>query len=173
MWNAYKIIKKFKPAIVIGTGGFASGPTLYMASVKGIKTIIQEQNSYPGITNKLLSKKADKICVAYDGLELFFPSEKIIKTGNPVRQDLLAIAGKREEAQVHFNLKTNKKTLVIVHKSFLMKQWEERILQFLPNARIGKIQGEIIDIENKDIVLGMLQSLSVKEYEWNVTGISA
>jgi len=114
LWNAYKIIKKFKPAIVIGTGGFASGPTLYMASVKGIKTIIQEQNSYPGITNKLLSKKADKICVAYDGLERFFPSEKIIKTGNPVRQDLLAIQGKREEAQAHFNLKTNKKTLVII-----------------------------------------------------------
>ena len=114
LWNAYKIIKKFKPAIVIGTGGFASGPTLYMASVKGIKTIIQEQNSYPGITNKLLSKKADKICVAYDGLERFFPSEKIIKTGNPVRQDLLAIEGKRSQAQAHFNLKTNKKTLVII-----------------------------------------------------------
>jgi len=114
LWNAYKIIKKFKPAIVIGTGGFASGPTLYMASVKGVKTIIQEQNSYPGITNKLLSKKADKICVAYDGLERFFPSEKIIKTGNPVRQDLLAIEGKKDEAQAHFNLKTNKKTLVII-----------------------------------------------------------
>jgi len=114
LWNAYKIIKRFKPAIVIGTGGFASGPTLYMASVKGVKTIIQEQNSYPGITNKLLSKKADKICVAYDGLERFFPSEKIIKTGNPVRQDLLAIEGKKDEAQAHFNLKTNKKTLVII-----------------------------------------------------------
>ncbi len=114
LWNAHKIIKKFKPNIVVGTGGFASGPTLYMASRKGIKTVIQEQNSYPGITNKLLSKKADKICVAYDGLERFFPSEKIIKTGNPVRQDLLEIKGKREEAITHFNLKTNKKTLVII-----------------------------------------------------------
>ena len=80
LWNAFKIIKKFKPTIVIGTGGFASGPTLYAASIKGVKTVIQEQNSYPGITNKLLSKKADSICVAYDGLERFFPDSKIIKT---------------------------------------------------------------------------------------------
>jgi UDP-N-acetylglucosamine--N-acetylmuramyl-(pentapeptide) pyrophosphoryl-undecaprenol N-acetylglucosamine transferase len=114
LWNAHKIIKKFKPSIVIGTGGFASGPTLFMANRKGIKTLIQEQNSYPGITNKLLSKKADKICVAYDGLERFFPSEKIIKTGNPVRQDLLTIEGKKEEAKAHFKLDINKKTLVII-----------------------------------------------------------
>lgn len=114
LWNAHKIIKKFKPSIVIGTGGFASGPTLYMSSRKGVKTVIQEQNSYPGITNKLLSKKTDKICVAYDGLERFFPSEKIVKTGNPVRQDLLTIEGKRDEAIAHFNLDINKKTLVII-----------------------------------------------------------
>ncbi|MBT8316394.1 MAG: undecaprenyldiphospho-muramoylpentapeptide beta-N-acetylglucosaminyltransferase [Lutibacter sp.] len=114
LWNAHKIIKKFKPSIVIGTGGFASGPTLFMANRKGIKTLIQEQNSYPGITNKLLSKKADKICVAYDGLERFFPSEKIIKTGNPVRQDLLTIEGKKEEAKAHFKLDIDKKTLVII-----------------------------------------------------------
>ena len=114
LWNAYKIIKKFKPTIVIGTGGFASGPTLFMANRKGVKTVIQEQNSYPGITNKLLSKKADKICVAYDGLERFFHSEKIIKTGNPVRQDLLKVENKREEAQAHFNLNLDKKTLVVI-----------------------------------------------------------
>ena len=114
LWNAYKIIEKFKPTIVIGTGGFASGPTLFMANRKGVKTVIQEQNSYPGITNRLLSKKADKICVAYDGLERFFPSEKIIKTGNPVRQDLLKVEGKREEAQKYFNLNLDKKTLVII-----------------------------------------------------------
>jgi len=114
LWNAYKIIKKFKPTIVIGTGGFASGPTLFVASRRGVKTVIQEQNSYPGITNKLLSKKANKICVAYDGLERFFPSEKIIKTGNPVRQDLLTVEGKREEAITHFKLNSDKKTLVII-----------------------------------------------------------
>ena len=114
LWNAFKIIKKFKPTIVIGTGGFASGPTLYAASIKGVKTVIQEQNSYPGITNKLLSKKADSICVAYDGLDRFFPIDKIVKTGNPVRQDLLAIESKREEAIDFFDLKSDKKTLLII-----------------------------------------------------------
>ncbi len=114
LWNAHIIIKNFKPSIVIGTGGFASGPILYMANRKGVKTLIQEQNSYPGITNKLLAKKADKICVAYDGLERFFPAKKIVKTGNPVRQDLLTIEGKNNEAKAYFNLDTNKKTLVII-----------------------------------------------------------
>jgi len=114
LFKANSIINKFKPNVVIGTGGFASGPTLYVASRKNIPTLIQEQNSYPGITNKLLSKKANKICVAYDGLERFFPNEKIIKTGNPVRQDLLEITSKREEALNFFNLDTNKKTLLVL-----------------------------------------------------------
>jgi UDP-N-acetylglucosamine--N-acetylmuramyl-(pentapeptide) pyrophosphoryl-undecaprenol N-acetylglucosamine transferase len=114
IWKAGKIIKKFKPNIVIGTGGFASGPTLYAANRKGIKTLIQEQNSYPGITNKLLAKKADKICVAYDKLERFFPSDKITKTGNPVRQDLLNISEKQKEAFDFFKLSKAKKTLVII-----------------------------------------------------------
>lgn len=114
LWNANKIINKFKPNVVIGTGGFASGPTLYVAALKNIPTLIQEQNSYPGITNKLLSKKAKVICVAYDGLERFFPKEKIVKTGNPVRQDLFDISNKRKEAQEFFKLNTSKKTLLIL-----------------------------------------------------------
>ncbi|WP_299837916.1 undecaprenyldiphospho-muramoylpentapeptide beta-N-acetylglucosaminyltransferase [uncultured Tenacibaculum sp.] len=114
LWNANKIIRKFKPDIAIGTGGFASGPALMMASRKRIPTVIQEQNSYPGITNKLLSKKANKICVAYDNLERFFPLEKIVKTGNPVRQDLLLIHTKREEAQEFFNLDKKKKTVLVI-----------------------------------------------------------
>jgi len=112
--KAYQIIKEFKPDIVIGTGGFASGPTLYVAGARRIKTLIQEQNSYPGITNKLLAKRVDKICVAYDRLERFFPSNKIVKTGNPVRQDLLEIDSKGDEAKKHFNLNSDKKTLLIV-----------------------------------------------------------
>ena len=112
--KANKIIKKFQPNIVIGTGGFASGPTLFMASKKNIPSVIQEQNSYPGITNKLLAKKAEKICVAYDGLDKYFPKEKIIKTGNPVRQDLLEISNKRNEAIAYFRLDKNKKTIVVI-----------------------------------------------------------
>ena len=108
------IIRKFKPDVVIGTGGFASGPLLQAAAMAGIPTVIQEQNSYPGITNKLLAKKARKICVAYDNLESFFPKEKMILTGNPIRQDLIAIDSKREEAIRYFNLDANKKTLLVL-----------------------------------------------------------
>lgn len=113
-WNAFKIIKQFKPNVVIGTGGFASGPTLLVANWLKIPTLIQEQNSYPGITNKLLSKNTDKICVAYDGLEKFFPSEKIIKTGNPVRNDLLEVSNVRNEGIAFFNLNPTKKTLLVL-----------------------------------------------------------
>jgi UDP-N-acetylglucosamine--N-acetylmuramyl-(pentapeptide) pyrophosphoryl-undecaprenol N-acetylglucosamine transferase len=105
LWNARKIIKSFRPNVAIGTGGFASGPLLKVAASNNIPTLIQEQNSYPGITNKLLSRKAKKICVAYDGLERFFPVGKIIKTGNPVRQGLLDIETKTVEAKNFFDLK--------------------------------------------------------------------
>ncbi|WOI21823.1 undecaprenyldiphospho-muramoylpentapeptide beta-N-acetylglucosaminyltransferase [Nonlabens ulvanivorans] len=114
LWDARRIINKFKPTAAIGTGGYASGPLLQMASMKKIPSLIQEQNSYPGITNKLLSKKVQKICVASTGLDRFFPKEKIVLTGNPVRQDLLDIDSKREEALNHFDLDTSKKTLLIL-----------------------------------------------------------
>ncbi|MEE9408605.1 MAG: undecaprenyldiphospho-muramoylpentapeptide beta-N-acetylglucosaminyltransferase [Polaribacter sp.] len=114
LWNASKIIRKFKPDVAIGTGGFASGPTLMMANRKGIPNLIQEQNSFPGITNKLLSKKANKVCVAYDNLERFFPVDKIIKTGNPVRQDLLSIHSKTDDGKMFFKLDKEKKTVLIL-----------------------------------------------------------
>ena len=114
LWKSRKIIKNFKPNVVIGTGGFASGPLLQTANSLNIPTVIQEQNSYPGITNKLLSKKANAICVAYENLERFFPKDKIVFTGNPVRQDLLEIDSKRSEAISYFNLDDNKKTLFIL-----------------------------------------------------------
>ena len=114
--KAAKIIKKFKPDIVIGTGGFASGPTLIIANRKKIPTVIQEQNSYPGITNKLLSKKSTIVCVAYDGLERFFPKEKIVKTGNPVRASLLSIHVKEkiQEANKLFQLKMKTTTVLVL-----------------------------------------------------------
>ena len=114
MIKSLAIINSFKPEVVIGTGGFASGPLLQVAAMKGIPTLIQEQNSFPGITNKLLSKKVNKICVAYEWLERFFPKEKLILTGNPVRQDLLDLGQKSNEAQAFFNLEPNKKTLLIL-----------------------------------------------------------
>ncbi|PPK94445.1 UDP-N-acetylglucosamine-N-acetylmuramylpentapeptide N-acetylglucosamine transferase [Nonlabens xylanidelens] len=114
LYDAGKIIKSFQPDIAIGTGGFASGPLLFMANKKGIPTLIQEQNSYPGITNKLLSKKVNKICVASTGLERFFPKEKIVLTGNPVRQDLLNVDSLRAEALSHYNLDASKKTLLVL-----------------------------------------------------------
>ena len=114
LWKSRAIIKEFKPDVVIGTGGFASGPLLQMANSLNIPTVIQEQNSFPGITNKLLSKKANKICVAYENLDRFFPKEKMILTGNPVRQDLIDIDGKREEAIKYFNLDASKKTLLVL-----------------------------------------------------------
>ena len=112
--KSFGILKQFKPDVVIGTGGFASGAVLKVASMLGVPTVIQEQNSYPGITNKLLSKKANKICVAYENLERFFPKETMILTGNPVRQDLISVEDKRNEATEYFKLDANKKTVLIL-----------------------------------------------------------
>lgn len=142
LWKASRIIRKFKPSIAIGTGGFASGPTLMVASRKGIPTLIQEQNSYPGITNKLLSKKANSICVAYDNLERFFPKEKIVKTGNPVRQDLLKIHNKTEEATAFFQLNKHKKTVLILGGSLgarRINQLIEEQLDFFKNQNVQLI----------------------------------
>ncbi|MDO6802531.1 undecaprenyldiphospho-muramoylpentapeptide beta-N-acetylglucosaminyltransferase [Wenyingzhuangia sp. 1_MG-2023] len=114
LWKAKKMVKKFEPDVVIGTGGFASGPILQVAAKKGIPSLIQEQNSYAGITNKILSKKVDKVCVAYENMQRYFPSDKIVFTGNPVRQDLLSIASKREEGQEFFRLNAGKKTVLVL-----------------------------------------------------------
>ena len=102
------IIKNFKPQLVIGTGGYASGPILYVANLLKTPSLIQEQNSYPGITNRILSKKVSKICVSYENLDRFFPKEKIIKTGNPVRQNILKCNDFFEEAINYFKLDSNK-----------------------------------------------------------------
>ncbi len=114
MMKAGRIISKFKPDAVVGVGGFASGPTLKVAANRRIPVVIQEQNSFPGITNKLLAKHADRICVAYEGLERWFPAEKIIKTGNPVRENVIDIKGKIEEAREYFGLEKGKPVVLIV-----------------------------------------------------------
>jgi UDP-N-acetylglucosamine--N-acetylmuramyl-(pentapeptide) pyrophosphoryl-undecaprenol N-acetylglucosamine transferase len=142
LWKANSIINTFKPNVAIGTGGFASGPTLIMANRKGIPTLIQEQNSYPGITNKLLSKKAHKICVAYDNLERFFPSDKIVKTGNPVRQDLLSIHSKTDEGKGFFEIDKNKKTILVLGGSLgarKINQLIETNLEFFKKQEVQVI----------------------------------
>lgn len=114
MNRAKKIIKDFKPEIVIGVGGYASGPVLKEAQKAGIPTLLQEQNSFAGVTNKLLAKKAQSICVAYDGMDRFFPAENIVKTGNPIRKKLLSDNYTRKEALESFGLSSEKKTLLVV-----------------------------------------------------------
>lgn len=125
--RSYKIIRTFKPDVAIGTGGYASAPLLRAASNKGIPCLIQEQNSHAGITNKWLSKKVQCICVAYEGMNKFFPLKKIIVTGNPVRQDLLDIDSKKSEAIAYFNLNPNKKTVLILGGSLGAKRINELI----------------------------------------------
>lgn len=137
-----KIIKKFKPDVVIGTGGYASGPLLRVASGKKIPALIQEQNSYAGITNKILGKQVQKICVAYDHMERFFPKGKIIKTGNPVRQDLLEIKSKRAEAKRFFQLEEDKKTVLIIGGSLgarRINQLVNKELDFFKNQNVQVI----------------------------------
>ncbi len=126
------IIKRFKPDAVIGTGGFASGAVVKVAGQMGIPTFIQEQNSYAGITNKMLAKNAHKICVAYDAMELFFPKEKIVKTGNPIRDGLLNIAEYRSEGLSYFHLDSQRKTLLVLGGSLGARRINQLIEQQLP-----------------------------------------
>lgn len=132
---AKKIIKEFAPQAAVGVGGYASGPTLKMAASMGIPTLIQEQNSYAGVTNKILSKSAEMICVAYDGMERFFPKEKIILTGNPVRKNLLEMRGSRKEAMKAMGLDENRKCVLIVGGSLGARSINEGII-----ANIEKIR---------------------------------
>ncbi len=131
LWRSRKIIKKFKPDVVIGTGGFASGPLLKMGTILGVPALIQEQNSYAGITNKLLAKNVQKVCVAYEGMNQFFPKDKIVKTGNPVRSDLLNIDSKREAALEKYNLDTTSKVVLVIGGSLGAKAINELIAQEL------------------------------------------
>ncbi len=114
LWKAWRLIRKFKPDVVVGVGGYASGPTLEVASRLGIPTFIQEQNSFPGITNRLLAKKAKKIGVAYDRMDRFFPRDKLVITGNPVRKDLKVSNSLKAKATDHFSLQPDKPVILIV-----------------------------------------------------------
>lgn len=152
--KAGQIIKKFRPDAVIGTGGFASGPTLRVAAGRGIPCVLQEQNSYAGITNKLLKDKVAKICVAYDNMENFFPADKIVKTGNPVRGDLVENFKDKSEALYHFRLDSQKSTLLILGGS-------------LGARRINQLVAKNLDFfKKKDIqLIWQCGKLYIEEYK--------
>ncbi len=136
-----KIIKEFKPDVVVGVGGYASGPVLRIANKIGIPTLIQEQNSYAGITNKMLAKKAKKICVAYEGMDKYFPKNKIILTGNPVRQDLLNKISNKSEALKHFELE-NKKTILVIGGSLGARTINQSVIENID--KIGKSELQLL-----------------------------
>lgn len=145
--KSYQIIKQFKPQVAVGVGGYASGALLYMASKLNIPTLIQEQNSYPGITNKLLSKKADVICVAYDGMERFFPIDKMVITGNPIRSSIVQQFNNKqiniennEKIYAKYGLNANKKTLFVTGGSLGARGINEAILNILPDCSKNNIQ---------------------------------
>ena len=137
---ARKIIKDFNPHVAVGVGGYASGPTLKMAGAMGIPTLIQEQNSYAGVTNKLLAAKAEKICVAYPGMERFFDKNKIIMTGNPVRQGLLDCKMSKEEAIKSFGLNPNKKTILIVGGSLGARTLNNCVMHAMDDIKQSGVQ---------------------------------
>lgn len=129
---ARRILRDFRPQVAVGVGGYASGPTLNVAESMGIPTLLQEQNSYAGVTNKLLAKKARKICVAYDGMSRFFPADKILFTGNPVRQNLLEGTVQKDDAVRSFGLVPGKRTILVIGGSLGARTLNESILGNLP-----------------------------------------
>lgn len=138
--EAGRVIDEFKPDVVVGVGGYASGPVLYMANRRGIPTLIQEQNSYAGVTNKILSKRAKRICTAYDGMERFFPVGAIIKTGNPVRQDLVDLDNKRSQAYPFFELDPSKKTVLVLGGSLGARTINRTLVAHLEQLKSADFQ---------------------------------
>lgn len=137
---ARKTVRQFKPDIAVGVGGYASGPTLWSAATAGIPVVIQEQNSYAGVTNKLLARKASAICVAYSGMDRFFPKDKIMLTGNPVRQDLLNESISREDAIRFFNLDPTRKTILIIGGSLGARTINESVSQAIYHKLADDVQ---------------------------------
>ena len=155
LWKAYWIVKRFNPDVVVGVGGYASGPTLEMAYRQGIPIVVQEQNSYAGITNKILAKKAQKVCVAYPNMERFFPKEKIQMTGNPVRAGFDSLDDLRTKGIAHFGLAENKKTILLFGGSLGAKT-----LNIAMRFNIEEVE-QLTDIQ----ILWQAGKLYVEEYK--------
>jgi UDP-N-acetylglucosamine--N-acetylmuramyl-(pentapeptide) pyrophosphoryl-undecaprenol N-acetylglucosamine transferase len=160
MMKTRKIIRKYKPDVVIGVGGYASGPTLKTAAKFGIPTLLQEQNSYAGLTNKLLARQATSICVAYENMDVFFPKEKIILTGNPVRSDIIDIEKKRPQALKFFGLSPEKKTLFCFGGSLGARTLNESMIKNLQELIAADVQ-----------VIWQIGSFYYKEFEERLKGI--
>ena len=164
--KARKIIKKFNPQVVVGVGGYASGPTLKVATMLKIPAMVQEQNSFPGKTNKILSKSVSKICVAYDGLDRFFPANKIALTGNPTRKDMVETSGKEAEGYEFYGFDPSKKTILIIGGSLGARTLNESVinkLEALKTADVnvlwqcGKLYNTKLTEELKDVNLGQVK----------------
>lgn len=154
------LIRKYKPLLTIGVGGYASGPLNFMASLMGKKVLLQEQNSYPGITNKLLQKRANVICVAYDGMERFFEKHKLVLTGNPIRQELLQTKPALLEARKYFSVNTEKFTILIIGGSLGAPAINKTIQKILPKLMENEIQiiwqtGKNTDVEHGNFDFGL------------------
>ncbi len=168
--KAKKIIRQFQPDAAVGVGGYASGPLLYAATSLRIPCLIQEQNSYAGVTNKILAKRVQKICVAYEGMDEYFPKEKIIMTGNPVRQDISHVEDKRSEALNHFGLSSGKKTVLIIGGSLGAKTMNESIAGGLRRCKENNLQliwqtGKLFYPEANRLTSG-LETKGIKAYEF-------
>lgn len=168
MIKARKIVKEFKPEVVVGVGGYASGPTLKASTMLGVPSMVQEQNSFPGKTNKLLSKSVQKICVAYDGLERFFPQDKIVITGNPTRKEMVSVEGKEAEGYEFYGFDPNKKTILIIGGSLGARTLNESVIHKLEELKssgvqvlwqCGKLYHERLAEELKDTDLGAVKML--------------
>lgn len=169
--RASKIISDFKPHAAIGVGGFASGPLIYAASYRGVPSLLQEQNSYAGLTNKWLADKVQKICVAHEGMDRFFPHHKLVFTGNPVRQDIVDIAakglaGKREEALATFGLSPAKKTLLVIGGSLGARTLNNSVLEAVD--KLAKHDVQVIWQSGQSYYQEMLEKLNVKLHTENI-----
>lgn len=140
LFKARKLVKTFRPHVVIGTGGYASGPVMMAATRLGVPAVIQEQNSFAGLTNKQVAEKASRICVAYEGMEKYFPKDKIVLTGNPVRKDILSTDQKHAKALSHFGLDADKKTLLVIGGSLGARTINESILAHIHKIVDAEVQ---------------------------------
>jgi UDP-N-acetylglucosamine--N-acetylmuramyl-(pentapeptide) pyrophosphoryl-undecaprenol N-acetylglucosamine transferase len=183
MLKARKIVKNFKPEVAVGVGGYASGPTLKAATMIGIPSMVQEQNSFPGKTNKILSKSVQKICVAYDGLERFFPKDKIVLTGNPTRRDMVSTEGKEAEGYAFYGFDSSKKTVLIIGGSLGARTLNESVIANVDKLKdsgvqvlwqCGKLYNDRLEDQLKDTDLGsvkMVQFISRMDLAYAVADV--